>query len=92
MRQRMGMAGSGTSGANAQGTDPTHSVPDTRGSLRLLAELPAHLSEMAVFALATGLRKANVTGLQWTQVDLVRRLAMDSSGSGQSAKGDCGAP
>lgn len=42
---------------------------------RLLATLPAHLADMAAFALATGLRRANVTGLQWTQVDLVRRLA-----------------
>jgi len=42
---------------------------------RLLAELPEHLAAMAAFSLATGLRRANVTGLQWTQVDLVRRLA-----------------
>ncbi len=41
----------------------------------LLAELPEHLAAMAAFSLATGLRRANVTGLQWTQVDLVRRLA-----------------
>jgi integrase len=42
---------------------------------RLLAELPAHLADMAAFTLATGLRRANVTGLQWTQVDLARRQA-----------------
>jgi integrase len=42
---------------------------------QLLAALPEHLSEMAVFSLSTGLRRSNVTGLQWTQVDLVRRLA-----------------
>jgi len=30
---------------------------------------------MARFALATGLREANVTGLQWSQVDLARRVA-----------------
>jgi integrase len=30
---------------------------------------------MAAFSLATGLRRANVTGLQWSQVDLVRRVA-----------------
>ena len=30
---------------------------------------------MAAFALATGLRAANVTGLQWSQVDIVRRVA-----------------
>ena len=42
---------------------------------RLLAELPEHLADMAAFSLATGLRAANVTGLQWTQVDLARRVA-----------------
>ncbi|CAG4910421.1 Tyrosine recombinase XerC [Paraburkholderia gardini] len=42
---------------------------------RLLAELPTHLADMAQFSLETGLRRANVTGLQWSQVDLVRRVA-----------------
>jgi integrase len=42
---------------------------------RLLAALPVHLADMAAFSLATGLRASNVTGLQWSQVDLVRRLA-----------------
>jgi integrase len=35
----------------------------------LLAHLPEHLADMAAFALATGLCAANVTGLQWSQVD-----------------------
>ncbi len=42
---------------------------------RLLAALPEHLADMAAFSLATGLRRANVTGLQWSQVDVVRRIA-----------------
>jgi integrase len=42
---------------------------------RLLRELPEHLAEMAAFSLATGLRKSNVTGLQWAQVDLARCMA-----------------
>jgi len=42
---------------------------------RLLSELPAHLANMAAFALATGLRRANVTGLRWQQIDLDRSLA-----------------
>ncbi len=42
---------------------------------RLVAQLPAHLADMACFSLATGLRRANVTGLEWSQVDLARRLA-----------------
>ena len=42
---------------------------------RLLEELPSHLAEMATFSLATGLRKSNVTGLQWSQIDLARRMA-----------------
>jgi integrase len=44
-------------------------------ALRLLTELPEHLADMAAFSLATGLRAANVTGLQWQQVDLTRQLA-----------------
>ena len=42
---------------------------------RLLAELPEHLSDMARFTLATGLRRANVTGLEWSQIDIPRRVA-----------------
>ena len=40
---------------------------------RLLKELPSHLSDMAAFTLLTGLRKSNVTGLKWKNVDLVKR-------------------
>ncbi|MHB1085976.1 MAG: tyrosine-type recombinase/integrase [Thiobacillus sp.] len=42
---------------------------------RLLDALPEHLADMAAFSLATGLRRANVTGMQWSQVDLTRKLA-----------------
>lgn len=42
---------------------------------KLLAELPSHLRLMARFALATGLREANVTRLKWSQVDLKRECA-----------------
>lgn len=40
---------------------------------RLLAELPEHLADMAQFSVATGLRQANVTKLQWRQISLERR-------------------
>jgi integrase len=42
---------------------------------KLLDALPQHLAAMAAFSLATGLRRANVTGLLWSQLDLERRLA-----------------
>ena len=42
---------------------------------RLLAALPEHLEQMARFTLATGLRESNVTQLEWSQVDLERRIA-----------------
>jgi len=42
---------------------------------RLLEQLPSHLAEMVAFSLATGLRKSNVTGLQWSQIDLSRCMA-----------------
>jgi integrase len=41
----------------------------------LLDELPEHLADMAAFTLATGLRRANVTGLLWEQVDVGRKIA-----------------
>lgn len=37
---------------------------------KLLLELPPHLADMALFSLSTGLRRANVTGLRWDQVNL----------------------
>ena len=42
---------------------------------RLLTKLPSHLAAMAQFSLATGLREANVTHLEWSQVNLERRVA-----------------
>ena len=39
---------------------------------RLQAELPRHLADMAQFSVATGLRQANVTRLQWKQISLER--------------------
>lgn len=42
---------------------------------RLLRELPEHLADMAVFAVATGLRAANVKGLLWQYVDIALRHA-----------------
>jgi integrase len=42
---------------------------------RLITELPEHLNAMARFTLATGLRESNVTGLQWSQLDMQRKCA-----------------
>ncbi|MCE3606628.1 site-specific integrase [Massilia sp. P8910] len=36
----------------------------------LLTELPAHQRDIVLFALATGLRQGNVTGMKWDQIDL----------------------
>jgi integrase len=40
---------------------------------RLLEAMPEWLRECAIFALATGLRRGNIFGLRWDQIDLVRR-------------------
>jgi integrase len=42
---------------------------------RLIAALPIHLVPVVKFSLETGLRRSNVTGLQWSQIDLARRTA-----------------
>jgi len=44
-------------------------------ALTLLNELPPHLADIVRFSLATGLRRSNVTKLEWSQVDLKRRVA-----------------
>lgn len=41
---------------------------------RLYAELPPHQQAMALFSIETGLRQANVLGLTWDRVDLVRKV------------------
>jgi len=41
----------------------------------LLNELPEHLADLVRFSLGTGLRKANVLGLEWSQVDMPRHVA-----------------
>lgn len=54
---------------------------------KLLAELPPHLADMAIFSVATGLRQANVKRLQWKQVSLERRhlwVAADQHKNGQA--------
>jgi integrase len=41
----------------------------------LLRELPPHQVDIVLFALSTGLRQSNVLKLEWSQVDLERRVA-----------------
>lgn len=41
----------------------------------LLVQLPLHQRDVVLFALATGLRQANVIKLEWSQVDLERSVA-----------------
>jgi integrase len=41
----------------------------------LTAALPPHIAAMAEFSLQTGLRRANVFGLEWSQIDLPRKMA-----------------
>jgi integrase len=44
-------------------------------AFRLLDALPTHQKQLTRFALATGLRQANVLGLEWSEVDMQRRTA-----------------
>lgn len=52
---------------------------------KLYSELPAHLKPMAVFAIETGVRQANVFGLSWDRVDLKRKLVWVEA---EDTKGD----
>jgi len=53
---------------------------------RLMLELPTHIEAMARFTLATGLRESNVTGLQWSQLDMQRRCAWIHADQAKSNK------
>jgi integrase len=55
----------------------------------LLRALPGHQSDMAQFALATGLRQANVKGLEWSQVDMQRHVAWVHPDQAKGGKGIC---
>ncbi len=52
---------------------------------RLIAALPDYLQEPAEFSLQVGLRQSNVLGLQWSQIDLLRKTAWIY---GDQAKGE----
>ena len=53
---------------------------------RLIKELPPHLQAMMRFTLATGLRSANVRGLKWSNIDMVRKHAYVPSMRSKSGK------
>ena len=52
----------------------------------LLTELPEHTKAMAIFTLATGLREANVTHLEWSQIDMQNKIAWIYSDQSKSGK------
>jgi integrase len=50
-------------------------LQDEQEADKLIAELAPNVAQMSRFALATGMRRHNVTHLEWSQVDLKRRGA-----------------
>ncbi len=59
----------------------------TRTEADLLIKLaPLHLKPMIEFALQTGLRESNVTGLKWQNIDLVRKTAWVHASESKNAK------
>jgi integrase len=52
---------------------PKDICPTPAEVMKLVAELPEHSSDIALYAVATMHRRANVTGLQWSQVDWEKR-------------------
>jgi integrase len=53
---------------------------------RLCALLPEHQAAMARFAVNTGLRQRNVSGLKWEQVDLARKCCWIPGGKAKAGK------
>lgn len=57
--------------------------------MKLLEHLPPHSRELARFAVATGIRRGNITGLTWDRVDMDEGFAYIP---GSQAKGKRGIP
>lgn len=55
--------------------------------LELVKHLPPHSADLARFAVATGLRKSNITGLTWDRVDLRRRTAYIPGSQAKAGRG-----
>lgn len=53
---------------------------------RLRAELPEHLQPMASFAIATGLRWANVSGLTWDRISMQRKITWIPASTAKAGK------
>lgn len=53
---------------------------------RLITACPPHLAAMVAFSLETGLRKRNVLDLEWSQVDLLRKMAWIHADQAKSRK------
>ena len=54
---------------------------------RLIEVLPRHLKPVVGFALATGCREGEILGLEWSQVDLERRVAWLDHGTTKNGDG-----
>lgn len=54
---------------------------------RLLRELPPHTADLARFAVATGLRRSNITGLTWDRVDMRRHTAFVPGNQAKAGRG-----
>jgi integrase len=54
---------------------------------RLITALPAHMKPIVQFALATGCRAGEIHGLEWSRVDLARKVAWLDHGTTKSGEG-----
>src|SRR5208282_6302567 len=54
---------------------------------RLIEALPSHMKPIVEFALATGCRAGEILGLEWSRVDLTRRVAWLDHGATKSGDG-----
>ncbi|WP_273009017.1 MULTISPECIES: tyrosine-type recombinase/integrase [Spongiibacter] len=68
--------------------EPEHRVRWLRPleARNLIYQLPPHLSAMARFTLATGLRQSNVSYLRWDQIDMRRSLAWVNAADSKSRR------
>jgi len=82
----MGVDRQGAEAEDVQGTPGRERSITAEQAATLLGELPAHQRDVVLFALATGLRQANVLGLEWSRVDLAAGHAWVDAGQSKNRR------
>lgn len=71
---------------NKEACQLAHPLLTREEANRLIDCMPESIKTVVIFALATGLRLSNILDLEWTQVDMQRKVAWINSENAKAGK------